>query len=357
MQAVRAVALLTGLTMASLTTVAHAQEPRLGWPEDKQMSGVYAPIEMVWKPWFPSFLDRVAKNGMNAIVLDGKDYSGWVTYPSSVPLVAETKASSHAVMKDLEAMVHAAHERNVRVVMRISCFHDPWTSQRRPDMAIKGMTEWLNPGNTDAQDYLIALVDETLAAGVDEIQLDYVRFPTEHINKADFALGGKSTMDVITGFVQRVHEKTQAAGVPLALDVFGVVAWQRAVDVRATGQDIARLGGIVEVLSPMIYPSHFQAGFNGYSEPGDHPDVVLWGTKQAAAVLKKVGSTAIVRPWIQAFPWHSHNYSSTYVLQEIEDARIGGGVGWLGWNAGGYYGEVFAASWQNTHTPEKGASK
>jgi hypothetical protein len=321
------------------------------------MSGVYAGIEMVARPGFPGFLDRVAKNGMNAVVIDGKDYSGWVTYPSAVPLVAETKASSHAVMKDLEAMVHEAHSRDLRVIMRIACFHDQWTSQRRPDLAIKGMSEWLDPNNTEAQDYLIALVEETLGAGVDEIQLDYVRYPTERINNAKFGLGGKSTMDVITGFVSRVHEKTQAAGVPLALDVFGVVAWQRAVDVRATGQDLKRLGAIVEVLSPMIYPSHFQVGFNGYQQPGDHPAVVLFGTKQAAEVLKRSGSTAIVRPWIQAFPWRAHNYSSTYVLQEIEDVRIGGGVGWLGWNAGGYYGEVFAASWQNRAQQEKAASK
>ncbi|HTQ42356.1 MAG TPA: putative glycoside hydrolase [Polyangiaceae bacterium] len=343
MQVVRALALCAGFTLCS--AVAHADEPRLGWPEDKQISGVYAHIGMLNQPSFPGFLDRIAKNGMNAVVIDGKDYQGWVTYPSAVPLVADTKAA-HVLIKDLEAMVHEAHARDVRVIMRIACFHDQWTSQRRPDLAIKGMSEWLDPNNTDAQDYLIALVEETLAAGVDEIQLDYVRYPTEKINNAKFGLAGKSTMDVITGFVSRVHEKTQAAGVPLALDVFGVVAWQRAVDVRATGQDLSRLGKIVEVLCPMIYPSHFQVGFNGYQEPGDHPDVVLYGTKQAVSVLKRIGSTTVVRPWIQAFPWHSHNYSSTYVLQEIEDARIGGGVGWLGWNAGGYYGEVFAASWQ-----------
>jgi hypothetical protein len=343
MQAVRALALCAGLTLCS--AVAHADEPRLGWPEDKQISGVYAHIGMLNQPSFPGFLDRIAKNGMNAVIIDGKDYQGWVTYPSAVPLVADTKAA-HVLIKNLEAMVHEAHARDVRVIMRIACFHDQWTSSRRPDLAIKGMSEWLDPNNTDAQDYLIALVEETLAAGVDEIQLDYVRYPTEKINKANFALGGKSTMDVITGFVSRVHEKTQAAGVPLALDVFGVVAWQRAVDVRATGQDLSRLGAIVEVLCPMIYPSHFQVGFNGYQEPGEHPEVVLFGTKQAVAVLKRTGSTTIVRPWIQAFPWHAHNYSSTYVMQEIEDVRIGGGVGWLGWNAGGYYGEVFAASWQ-----------
>jgi hypothetical protein len=269
-----------------------------------------------------------------------------VTYPSAVPLAAETKAASHAVMKDLEAMVHAAHSRDLRVVMRVACFHDPWTANRRRDLAIAGMGDWLDPNNPAAQDYILAIVDETLAAGVDEIQLDYVRYPTEHIGKADFALGTKSTTDVITGFVQRVHERTQAAGVPLSLDVFGVVAWQRWVDVRATGQDLRRLGAIAEVISPMIYPSHFQAGFNGYEEPGAHPDVVLYGTKQAEAVLRKSGSSALVRPWIQAFPWHAPGYSSTYVLQEIEHARAAGGTGWLAWNAGGYYQEVFAASWQ-----------
>lgn len=358
MHAVRAVALVAGLSFASLTTVAlaHAQEPRLGWPEDKQMSGVYAHIGMLNQPWFPSFLGRIAKNGMNAVVLDGKDYTGWVTYPSAIPLVAETHAGSHAVVKSLEALVHEAHERDVRVVMRIACFHDPWTAEHRRDLAIKGVSDWLDPQNTEVQDYIIALVDETLAAGVDEIQLDYVRYPTEHLRNADFALSGKSTMDVITGFVSRVHEHTQKAGVPLSLDVFGVVAWQRSVDVRATGQDIARLGAIVEVLSPMIYPSHFQAGFNGYQDPGAHPDVVLYGTKQAEAALKKAGDKAIVRPWIQAFPWHAPDYSSTYVLQEIEDAHIAGGTGWLAWNAGGYYGEVFAASWQN-RAQEKTPSK
>jgi hypothetical protein len=280
------------------------------------------------------------------VVLDGKDYSGWLTYPSAIPLAAETHAASHAVVHSLPALVHEAHEKGVRVVMRIACFHDPWTVQRKRDMAIHGMGDWLDPNKEAAQDYILAVVDETLAAGVDEIQLDYVRYPTEHLGGADFALKGKSTTDVITGFVQRVHERTQAAGVPLSLDVFGVVAWQRSVDVNATGQDIARLGAIVEVLSPMIYPSHFRSGFNGYEEPGAHPEVVAFGTKQAETVLKKAGATALVRPWIQAFPWHAPGYSSIYVLQEIEQARSAGGTGWLAWNAGGYYSEVFAASWQ-----------
>jgi hypothetical protein len=320
-------------------------EPRLGWPEDHVIAGVYANIDMIGAKSFHPFLARLAANGMNAVVVDGKDYQGWLTYPSTIALATETHAT-HKVLASLPQLVHEAHARGVRVILRVACFHDPWLAQRRRDLAITGVADWVDPNRDAVQSYLVAVVDETLASGVDEIQLDYVRYPTEGIGHADFALAGKKTTDVITGFVRRVHERTAAAGVPLSLDIFGVVAWQRAVDVKATGQDLAGLGAVVEAVSPMVYPSHFHEGFNGYAVPGAHPEVVAFGTKQAVDVLKKAGSKAVVRPWIQAFPWHAPGYDASYVIREIEQARSAGGVGWLGWNAGGYYGEVMAASWQ-----------
>jgi hypothetical protein len=283
---------------------------------------------------------------MNAVVVDGKDYSGWLTYPSAIPLATETHAQSHAVLHSLRDLVHAAHARGVRVLLRVSCFHDPWMTQHRPELALKGVPGWLDPGAPGAQDYLLAVVDETLAAGVDEIQLDYVRFPTDGTAGAPFRHDGTVTSDVIAGFVKRAHEHTQAAGVALSIDVFGVVAWQHPVEVRATGQDLTKLGGFVEAVSPMVYPSHFEKGFNGYAEPGDHPAVVGLGTKEAVQVLRKAGSAAVVRSWIQAFPLRSPSYGSAYVAGEIEQAQAAGGSGWLAWNAGGYYDEVFVASSQ-----------
>jgi hypothetical protein len=190
------------------------------------------------------------------------------------------------------------------------------------------------------------VVGETLGAGVDEIQLDYVRYPTEGVAHADFGLGPAKSTDVIADFVGRVHERTQAAGVPLSIDVFGVVAWQRDADVRATGQDLARLGPLVEAVSPMVYPSHFAEGFNGYPDPGAHPEVVGIGTRQTEEALRKAGATAVVRPWIQAFPWRAPNYSEAYVVQEIDQAAAAHGVGWLAWNAKGSYDEVVAAASQ-----------
>jgi hypothetical protein len=346
----RAALVLASLSLATTATAAPPPaEPRLGMPDDGQIDGLYAQVGMIGQPWFPKFLDHIAASGMNAVVVDGKDYSGWLTYPSTIPLAAETHSASHAVLKSLTALVHDAHERGIRVLMRVSCFHDPWMAAHRPDLAIRGMADWLDPHSVVVQDYILAVVDETLATGIDEIQLDYVRYPTEGIGHADFGLAGTSTIDVISGFVERVHERTHDADVPLALDVFGVVAWQRSVDVHATGQDLTRLGQVVEVLSPMVYPSHFREGFNGYTEPGAHPEVVAFGTKQAEGVLRKMGSTAIVRPWIQAFPWHAPGYSSSYVAQEIVQARAARGNGWLAWNAGGYYNEVFAAASQMKH--------
>jgi hypothetical protein len=326
-------------------------EPRLGWPADGDLAGIYATIDMVAGPAFHKVLAQVAGNGMNAVVVDGKDYQGWLTYPSSIPLAKELHAS-HKVVPSMPALVHEAHQRGLRVLMRVACFHDPWTAQRRPDLAIPGVRDWVNPDDATVQDYLLAVVDETLSAGVDEIQLDYVRYPTEGVARADFGLAGRKTTEIITGFVKRVHERTAAAGVPLALDIFGVVAWQRDVDVRATGRDLASLGAVVEAISPMVYPSHFREGFNGYAVPGAHPEVVGFGTKQAVDVLKKAGSKAIVRPWIQAFPWHAPGYDASYVIGEIAQARAAGGVGWLGWNAGGYYGELMAASWGTRMAPK-----
>ena len=323
-------------------------ETRLGWPPDKELKGVYAHVGMLGSATFSRLLDRIAKSGMNAVVVDAKDYSGWLTYPSSIPLAAQTRASSHAVVSSLPELVHSAHQLGIRVLLRVACFHDAWMASHRRDLAVHGVAEWLDPNNTAAQDYLLSIVDETLAAGVDEMQLDYVRYPTENIGQADFGLGRKKTTDVIAGFVQRVHEHTAAVGVPLSIDIFGVVAWQRSVDVFATGQDLVRLGALVEAISPMVYPSHFSDGFNGYATPGEHPEVVAFGTKQAIEVLKRSGSHAVVRPWIQAFPWHAPGYDTSYVGREIAQARAAEGVGWLAWNAGGYYAEVWAASSMDT---------
>src|SRR5215472_17304016 len=100
-----------GLAASCVTVPADAArppaEPLLGWPDDGRIAGVYAQIGMIGQPWFPKFLGRIAAAGMNAVVVDAKDYSGWLTYPSDISLAMETRSASHAVLHSLTALVHA----------------------------------------------------------------------------------------------------------------------------------------------------------------------------------------------------------------------------------------------------------
>src|SRR5262249_6213069 len=151
---------------------------------------------------------------------------------------------------------------------------------------------------------------------------------------ADFHLKERNLTQttVIRDFVRKVHGVTQAHGVPLSLDVFGVIAFGHRVDIDALGQDPALLAPECEALSPMVYPSHYSKGFHGWDEPGDHPEIVGLGTK---GVLELTGGKgAVVRPWLQAMRWKSPSYSPAYLAQEVQAAGAAGAAGWLMWNPG-----------------------
>ncbi|WP_394826663.1 putative glycoside hydrolase [Pendulispora albinea] len=335
-----------------------AEHDRLGWPEDKALRGIFLVGAMAAKPWIET-LDRLVAHGMNAVVLDGKDYMGPVTYPSKVPVAIETGATKKAPIADLARAIRFAHARGVRVIMRNSCFHDPWAAVKAPRLSIRGKwggpypVDWLDPANEEAQNYIVELTKEEIDAGADEIQLDYVRFPVQRgLGNAVLPPPDGSREKVIVGFVRKVHEVTKARGVPLSLDIFGVTATGTITDVHNLGQDIALLGPEVEALSPMTYPAHYDKGFMGWDAPGTHPEIVGIGTRETLAKLSKVNGAkgaggdnakplAVVRPWLQAFGWRAPNYGPKYLLTEAAEAEKAGSTGWLMWNPGCNYAEAW----------------
>ena len=229
---------------------------------------------------YEAILTKMQERGMNAIVLDSKDVDGLLTYKSKVPLAIETGATEHAPIADLPRTIRAAHEHGIKVIMRVSCFHDEWMQHHKgKEMSVRGKwggiypLGWLDPANTMAHAYLIALAKEAMDAGADEIELDYVRYPVIGIKNADFHLDkiGKTKPEVIRDFVHEMHAVTKARGVPLSLDIFGVVAEGHREDIDRLGQDIALLAPECETLSPMVYPSHYAKGFLGFEEPGTTP--------------------------------------------------------------------------------------
>jgi len=252
------------------------------------------------------------------------------------------------------------------------------------------------------QDYNIALAKHVAQLGADEIQFDYVRFPAEGDQKdalfvfqkdqpvpdachepcgdgrparpAEAKQGGtfpqgKATTtprltsanqsepkhptsttpqrtDVITAFLKKAYAELHPTGVLLSLDVFGVMAWQRQVDLSHTGQDIVGMAHYCDVLSPMIYPSHF-FGMDNIPHPGDEPAHFIGESMQRFELITHpngdLTTGVVIRPWLQAFRWRTKTYSPEYIKIQVETARAKGGIGFLFWNAANDYSKPYEA--------------
>ena len=145
----------------------------------------------------------------------------------------------------------------------------------------------------------------------------------------------------IVDFLKHAYAQLHPAGTLLSLDVFGIMAWQRPVDLSHTGQDIMHMAKYCDVLSPMIYPSHF-FGMDGIARPGDAPEHFIGESMDRFEKITK-GSGVVIRPWLQAFAWRTKTYSPKYIETQVLTAKNKGGIGFLFWNANNDYSKPYAA--------------
>jgi hypothetical protein len=291
--------------------------------------------------------------GGNSVVFDIKDSDGSVNIAFEHPLLGKHRYA----IRDLPKYVHFLHSQNMHAIARIAIFRDERLVKEHPELAVQsrknntawrenGKLVWTDPSNPKVDEYNIALAKAAAASGVDEVQFDYVRFPAEGDQKdAKFVFQTEHPAwqrpDVITDFVKRAHEALQRSGALLSLDVFGVMAWQRSVDLNHTGQDIVALAKHCDVLSPMIYPSHF-FGMDNIARPGDAPEHFI-GTSMDRFMLITKGSGVVIRPWLQAFHWRTKTYSPEYIKVQVLTAKNKGGIGFLFWNAANDYSKPYVA--------------
>ena len=157
---------------------------------------------------------------------------------------------------------------------------------------------------------------------------------------------GPQRTDVITAFLKKAYAELHPTGVLLSLDVFGVMAWQRPVDLAHTGQDIVGMAHYCDVLSPMIYPSHF-FGMDNIAHPGDEPAHFIGESmarfEQITHPNGDLSTGVVIRPWLQAFHWRTKTYSPEYIKIQVETAKEKGGIGFLFWNAANDYSKPYEA--------------
>jgi hypothetical protein len=291
--------------------------------------------------------------GGNAVVFDIKDSDGSVTIPFDHPLLG----SHHSSFHDLPKFIHFVHSQNMHAIARIAMFRDQRLVETHPELAVKsrktgqawrenGKLVWTDPSQPKVQEYDIALAKKAAEAGADEIQFDYVRFPAEGDQKdASFYYQTEHPewhrSDVIADFLKHAYAEIHPTGALLSLDVFGIMAWQRPVDLAHTGQDIVRMAKYCDVLSPMIYPSHF-FGMDGIAHPGDAPEHFIGVSMERFEKITQ-GSGVVIRPWLQAFRWKTKTYSPEYIRTQVVTAKNKGGIGFLFWNAANDYSKPYAA--------------
>lgn len=324
---------------------AYAAHGRARGPED--ISTIYLTGTSARPGKVDKYLDFSRAQKLNGICFDIKDVYGFVNYKSALPEVKITQGKTQPPLGDLSPLVAYYKSKKFYTIARVAMHQDELMAGKFPDRQIKlkdggplltkGRTVWVDPNKKAVQDYNLAIIREVLASGVDEIQLDYIRYPAEGDWKLADYHGLKDFDDkprIIGSFLQRVHSLTRAYGAYLSLDVFGVVAWQEPLDIKSTGQNMHVLGQAADVLSPMLYPSHFGAAFGGVANPADKPARFL---EEGVSNLREINKTQVIRPWLQAFKWRVTNYSPQYITEQIRGSKKAGGQGYLLWNAGNIY--------------------
>ncbi|MCB1171478.1 MAG: hypothetical protein KDK25_14125 [Leptospiraceae bacterium] len=327
----------------------------LGWEKERPVRAIYLRGDNTTPRRLLRELKHIKDSGANAIVFDVKDILGVINYSSNVAEVEEYRRHAPPI-RDLSKIIRFLHDNNIYVIARMALFQDQNLSEVRPDLAIKdrnspdgvlkvkGRNLWVDPGRDEVQAYNLKIFQELLIKGVDEVQFDYVRYPAE---------GDLSGVHFHN--VKDVHDKTQnlkrflaaaftlsrGTGVHIAIDVFGIVAWGEEVDIRTTGQRLNELSVFVDIMSPMLYPSHFSRGYAGFENPADEPYHFYKEGVERVRQLSPPGT--VVRPWLQAFAWRVTNYNEDYIIQQIRGNHSGGGTGWMMWNAGNSYDMVYRA--------------
>jgi len=292
-----------------------------------------------------SLFDRVDAfigAGGNAVVFDAKDIDGAVSYRSAHPLAAWGEGRAAPVIPSLDDMMARFRRRGLYVIARIALFLDGELGRNHPELALQDSTgaawsergcAWIDPENPVVRDYNLTLAVELARAGVDEIQFDYVRYPTNGW-RGDWAgdLEGTAARrrTAISGFLAAAREQLSGHRVVISADLFGIMAWGRVDDLALTGQHVPTIASLVDVICPMIYPSHFRPGFDGIRQPGDDPAYFIGeGTRRFREL---VAGQARIRPWLQAFPYLVTAYDGEYIATQVRSSRAAGGDGWSLWN-------------------------
>lgn len=281
------------------------------------------------------------KTELNAVVIDIKDYSGKILYDSGLPLVNSLKTEDNQI-GDVRALVKKLHRRGAYVIARQTVFQDPILAKKKPEWAIKDKyggvwrdrkgLAWVDPTRREVWDYNLSIAKEASGLGFDEINFDYMRFPSDgDMARVVYTAGDKKKYEVMGEFYKFLSDALATEPVWISIDMFGFVMEKKGEDDMNIGQRLEDALDHFDYICPMMYPSHYPAGHLGLKNPAASPAMVIEnGLKLGAPRFKD--QRARLRPWLQAFNLGAV-YGAENIRAEINTTEKYTEDGWLLWNA------------------------
>ncbi len=326
----------------------------------------------------PSWRERLTKmiddTEINAVVVDIKDYSGTVSFKTGNPEIDSINGPGCKV-SDMKEYIENLHERNIYVIGRITVFQDPVYTKLHPELAVKRKSDgkvwkdrkgisFIDVGAKPFWDHILALATSSYDAGFDEINFDYIRYPSDgDMKDIDFThSGAQEKKEMLKQFFEYLDSKIAGTGIVTSADIFGMTT---------TNTDDLGIGQILEYallnfdyVAPMVYPSHYPPKFNGWPDPNKVPYEIIHysmstAVARAEALKKEVSGTPAtsvssstpplvseriikrlsnkqLRPWLQDFDYPV-SYTPEMVRKQIQATYDSGLTSWMLWDPGNTY--------------------
>lgn len=341
---------------SELATTTEELQPRVTHLETPEpLKAIYMTACVAGTPsWRESLKKIIETTELNAVVIDIKDYTGVVSFPNEFP---KTGAERGCIVSDMREFVSELHDASIYVIGRVSVFQDSSYTKLFPELAVKKKSDggvwkdhkglsFVDVGAKPYWDYIVELSKESYELGFDEINYDYVRYPSDG-NMQDthypWTVGTTTKPEMLKSFFEYLASEMSDVGAKLSVDLFGMTTTVN-VDMNI-GQILENALPYFDYIAPMVYPSHYPPTWNGFSNPAEHPYEVIKISMTGALEKEEVWrlangfattSPTKMRPWLQDF-----NLGATYgpdkVRAQIQATYDVGLTSWMLWSAANKY--------------------
>ncbi len=293
-------------------------------------------------------IDLIDKTEINSIVIDIKDYTGRISFKVDDEKLKEIGSVEERI-PDIVGLIDMLHEKNIYVIGRISSFQDSYFVKKFPQYSVKTKSgevwkdykgiSWLDAGAEPVWDYLVNIGNEAYSKGFDELNFDYIRFPSDgNMIDISYTFGkGRNRVDVMKDFYAFIDKSFRPKGIPISADLFGMTTSNS--DDLGIGQILGNALMHFDYVAPMIYPSHYPPNFNGWPNPAKKPYDVIKFALERGVNKAAIASTSPnkLRPWLQDFGINGVPYTPDMVREQIKATYDVGLTSWMMWNASNNY--------------------